>query len=62
MTQIIDSVAQQRGAEHGDVGPDHEQLDDSSGEYTPLVAARVGLDAAVEGPIQGIGRRSSCDC
>src|SRR6516162_5673647 len=48
VTQMIDSVAQQGGAEHGDVGANHEQLDDVFGRIHTTGGCQVGLDAAVE--------------
>ena len=48
VAQVVDAVAQQRGAQHGDVGADHEQLDHVLGAVNAAGGGQAGLDAAVE--------------
>ena len=48
VTQVIDTVAHQRRAQHGDVGSDHEQLDDIFRVVDAAGGGQAGLDAAKE--------------
>ena len=47
IAKMVDSISQKRGAEHGDIGADHQQLNDVLGPVHAAGCGQVGADTAV---------------
>jgi len=60
--KMVYAVSQQRGAEHGDVGADHQQLNHILVTMHAAGRSQVGADAAVENSDPSQSSRSAAEC